>query len=283
MSENKIKFGLKNVYRAAITDNNGSITYGTPVAIPGAVTLTLKSVFETADIPADDDPEYAKLIQNKGYDGDIEFVNFRDIDRVGVLGSTIDSNGCLVESEDDQPIPQAIMFEFDGDKKATRHILYNCYITKPDIDGASKGDKLDNKSDKLTIKARPSKDLRIVKYKTTDTTPTNVYNAWFTSVQLPNTSRNTKITPDDVIFDKKTANQSDININIIKVGSETLTAIKENGIAISDGTDYSVTGNIVTLKKTYLVKLSESTHNLNFEFSEGVTKILEVVVINTEV
>lgn len=283
MSENKIKFGLKNVYRAPVNDNNGVITYGTPIAMPGAVTLSLKGVTEVVDIAADDDPEYARITQNKGYEGDIEFQIFSDRDRVDVLGAILDSNGCIVEGEDDEPKQQALMFEFDGDTNKTRHVLYNCFITKPDIESGTKGEKTENKTDKLAIKAKPAKDTRKVKYKTTSNTPTNIYNNWFTSVQLPNLAQSTQITPDDVVFDKKSSNQADVNITLIKAGSETLTSIKENNVAISASTDYSITGNVVTIKKAYLAALSVGVHNLVFEFSAGASRTLEVRIINTGV
>ena len=37
----KVQFGLKNVHIAKITENNGAVTYGTPFALPGAVSLSL--------------------------------------------------------------------------------------------------------------------------------------------------------------------------------------------------------------------------------------------------
>ena len=39
---NKVKFGIKNCYYSVITeDDNGQVTYGTPVAFKGAVSLSL--------------------------------------------------------------------------------------------------------------------------------------------------------------------------------------------------------------------------------------------------
>ena len=55
---NKVKFGLKNVHYAVVTetvtDGVISISYGTPKRIPGAVNLTLDAAGEPVEFYADD-------------------------------------------------------------------------------------------------------------------------------------------------------------------------------------------------------------------------------------
>ena len=51
---NKVKFGLKNCHYAKLTETGGVITYGTPVAIKGAVNLSLDATGDETNFFADD-------------------------------------------------------------------------------------------------------------------------------------------------------------------------------------------------------------------------------------
>ena len=53
MANNKVQYGLKNVYYATVTVGTNSVTYGTPVAWPGAVSLSLSAEGDTNDFYAD--------------------------------------------------------------------------------------------------------------------------------------------------------------------------------------------------------------------------------------
>ena len=54
---NKIKYGLKNVHYASITETNTEgvidVTFGTPTPVPGAVNLVLSPVGESTPFYAD--------------------------------------------------------------------------------------------------------------------------------------------------------------------------------------------------------------------------------------
>jgi hypothetical protein len=76
----------------------------------------------------------------------------------------------------------AFMFEFDGDVKAVRHVMYYCSASRPSIGSSTKSDKSEPNKNELefTASARPG-DYK-VKTKTTATTPANIYDNWYNSV-----------------------------------------------------------------------------------------------------
>lgn len=67
--KNKVKFNICNVHYALITvDDDGEVTFGTPVAMPGAVSLALEPNGEPSNFYADGYAYYT-ISNNMGYEG----------------------------------------------------------------------------------------------------------------------------------------------------------------------------------------------------------------------
>ena len=65
---NKVKFNICNVHYAPLSqDNDGKYTWGTPVALPGAVSLSLDPQGEPESFYADG-IEYYVINNNQGYE-----------------------------------------------------------------------------------------------------------------------------------------------------------------------------------------------------------------------
>ena len=98
----------------------------------------------------------------------------------------------LVESSESQLAAFALLFEFDGDQKHIRHVLYNCAASRPDIEGKTNEESKEVQTETLTIKASPLPD-GTVKAKTGNTTDAATYNGWYGAVYLPtaNSGENT--------------------------------------------------------------------------------------------
>ena len=188
MPNNKVKFGLKNVHYAPLTLTGGVPSYDTPIPIPGAVSMSLSVNGEPENFYADDGVYYV-INNNMGYEGDLEIALIPESFRTGPLGEALDGNNVLVERSDTQLAPFALLFEFDGDHKHIRHVLYNCTASRPSIEGNTKEETLEVKTETLTIKAAPLPDGK-VKVKTGDSTDSTVYEGWYGSVYVASTSAN---------------------------------------------------------------------------------------------
>ena len=197
----KIKYGLKNVHYAKMTETvtNGvtTVTYGTPKAWPGAVNLSLSPTGEASSFYADD-VEYANLTSNQGYEGDFESAMIPDDVQIEILGNE-DIDGVIVESSENRTSYLALMFEIDNDVKARRHIMYRCSLsTRPTIESGTKADSTAPKTDTVTIKASPRTDVvtingkerHLVKATTSESVSEEVYNSWYSSVWTPGDSSN---------------------------------------------------------------------------------------------
>lgn len=179
---NKITYGLKNVYYAPITKEDAeSVTYTSPVRLPGAASISLPKNVDKILIAADDDPEYATLVDNKGYDGDLTLYDVPDSYLTDCLGMTVDGD-TIVENKDDAPKPFALLFEFSGDALKKRHVLYRCMGTKPDVASQTKGDGIQANQVTLSISATPAKDTGDIK-RTCRQSENAVYTKWFEEVQ----------------------------------------------------------------------------------------------------
>lgn len=181
---NKIKYGLKNVYIALQTESEGAYTYDSPVACPGAKSVSFDANGESNPFYADD-IVYFSTSGNNGYNGDLEMALISEWFRINILGEKKDTNGVLVEVADGAEAPKfALLFEFQGDEKAIRHVLYNCSCSRPGINSATKEDAVDPQTESVTISCTPRSD-GLVKSKSGDDTTSAVYTGWYQSVYVP--------------------------------------------------------------------------------------------------
>ena len=184
MANNKVKFNLWNVYYAPLLTNTTSkIEYGVPIAIPGAVSLSLDPTGENTPFYADG-IEYYTISNNMGYSGDLEIALIPESFRVDILKESPDSNKVLIENKDINVGKFALLFRFDGDIRAINHVMYNCSVSRPKIGSKTNEESKEVQTETLTISAKPLVK-GYVKAKTGDSTPQTVYDNWFKSVYLP--------------------------------------------------------------------------------------------------
>ena len=100
---NKVKYNLKNVHAAKLTetteDGVTKYTYEAPQAIPGAVSISLDAEGDSSPFYADG-IVYFRSNTNNGYSGDLEIALIPEWFRTDILQEKLDSNGVLVEKSD---------------------------------------------------------------------------------------------------------------------------------------------------------------------------------------
>lgn len=184
----KVRFGLKNVYYAKATiaaDNTA--TYETPVAWKGAVSLNMDAQGDTTNFRADN-IDYWVGQSNNGYQGDFESALVPDSFKKDILGYIEDRNGVLVEDAGAVTQPFALLFQFENDESATRHVLYNVTSGRPSVAGQTTEETIEPQTETASFRAvaihNASLGKDIVKARITPTQAT-LYEGWFEAVYQP--------------------------------------------------------------------------------------------------
>jgi len=184
---NKVKYNLKNVHAAVLSESvvHGEtvFTYGTPQPIPGAVSISLDAEGESSPFYADG-IVYFRSVTNNGYSGDLEIALIPEWFRTDILQEELDGKGVLIErSRNAENVKFALLFEFDGDEKAIRHVMYKCTCSRPSLESETKEDTIEPGTEKLTITADPRSD-GLVKARTGDGVDQTTYDNWYQAVYV---------------------------------------------------------------------------------------------------
>ena len=183
---NKVSFGIEKVFYAKATDDGtGTLTYDTPVAIPGARSISLSASGDTTKWHADN-IVYFSSENNNGYEGDLVVAMLPDSFLTDILGEEQDAKGFYVETAGVPTTEFALMFQFEGDENATRHVMYRCTATRPDVASSTVEDSIEPNEQSLTITAMPRINDKVVKAKCPyDADPDSSYAKWYDAVQEP--------------------------------------------------------------------------------------------------
>ena len=180
--DNKVTFGLKNTHYSVITESEDGIKYGTPTPIPGTVEISLDPRGDMSEFYADDILYYSAA-NNQGYDGTLTIANIPEQFAIDCLGELKDDSDMVITEKSNAVGKNfALMFEFDGDVKAVRHVLYNCSANRPTISSSTKTNTKEPNTNELSFVSSPRSSDLAVKTKTTATTPKNIYDNWYKKV-----------------------------------------------------------------------------------------------------
>ena len=124
---NKVEFGISNLHVGTYTDNNGTVTLGTPYHQAGARSFSPEEQSEATNFYADN------IIYWSGYsggtfEGDLEVAKFDDAFKTQFLGYKALKHGGLANVKNATKPNVYIAFEVDGDAEKRRIIMYNCSL-----------------------------------------------------------------------------------------------------------------------------------------------------------
>lgn len=180
----RIRYGFKNLYYATATISSGTMTYGTPVAIPGAKSMNLSPSGDTISENADD-TRWFTMYGNTGYEGTIVFEDTAAGDTFlkTVLGQTADTKGVVWEKASDTPSEFALFGQFTlagGTETGKRVCFVRCVASRPTVEGSTKEDSVDVATNTVNIVALPRIEDDVIK-ALCDSTSTG-YTTFFSAV-----------------------------------------------------------------------------------------------------
>lgn len=178
----KVLYGIRKVYVAKLTENNGAITYGTPFAVEGATGFSPEPQGDTTIFYADN-KIYFRKEQNNGYEGELTLAVTPEEFLIQIMGRTKDSNDVVVENSDDRTARFALMFEGEGDPKNRRFVYWDCSATRPSREFSTTEDSIEVGTESMTITIAPrSTDNAVGGYVELTDDNAAVYNGWFNAV-----------------------------------------------------------------------------------------------------
>lgn len=151
MSENKVTFGLSNVHLGTYdVDTAGAVTLGAPVALPGAVSLSLDPETLELEFYADNVKYYSQIGDN-GYTGTLEVATFPKAIKTAFMGYSETEDGGIVNVKGIQKPSVYIAFEAQGDAQHARGLLLNVAMGPIKHEHKTNEDKVEVETDSVDI------------------------------------------------------------------------------------------------------------------------------------
>ena len=136
-----------------------------------------------------DGMDYYVVNSNNGYQGDFESALIPDSFKKDILGYIEDKNGVLVEDAGAVTQPFALLFQFEGDANATRHVLYYCKATRPQVASQTTEETIEPVTETISVTATARNvtiDNNVIPLVKAKCAPTDsAYANFFTAVQVP--------------------------------------------------------------------------------------------------
>lgn len=189
MAENKVRFGLSNVHYAVLTEGTTN-AWAAPVAVPGAVNISVDPNVASSDFYADN-VTYFRTFANNGYNCTLEMARISEQMLSDVWGITADTTGVIREKSGTQPKPFALMFQVEGDQDEELYLFYRCLPSSKPTEGSQTTEETaEPVTQSFDFSALPlvtgaAAQLGLIKAKTGASATTAVKSGWFSAVNVP--------------------------------------------------------------------------------------------------
>lgn len=183
----RVRYGLKNLYYSSITENaDGTLTYATPIAIPGAKSITMKPKTSKTEDYADDGLWYVDSM-TYGYDGSFEvedtlaFQNFCN----EVFSRSATKGSSYLETPAQRHKPFCLLGEFGlagSTETGRRFCLYYVIADTPEESGSTNSPDKTIATYTVNFTAIPDPAGRHLKYS--ENSSGSLYDTFFVAVPL---------------------------------------------------------------------------------------------------
>lgn len=153
---NKVKFGLSRLYRAKLTrGSDGAVSFATPVAMPGAVSMTVTPEGEEGKpFYADNGIYYQGDDVNGGYSLEFNVAMLDAVAKRDIYGEVLDeATGVQYESVDAKVPEFAYICQVEGDANPLGMVFYACKASRSETSANTKGESTDVDTDTFKVKA----------------------------------------------------------------------------------------------------------------------------------
>ena len=183
MAKNKVMFGVSNLHFGLYTEaDDGTVTLGTPMKIPGTVNLTMEPESEEVVFYADN-VKYWTTYSDNGFTGELENALFPDEFKLAFMNYVEVANGGIGQVKGRQNKKVYFMFQAEGDAEARRTIVYNVSIGQINREHATVEDSIEPGTDTLPISVAGDNKTGLTRVAYPPTSA--IYDTMFTTPPVP--------------------------------------------------------------------------------------------------
>lgn len=180
---NKVLFGVSNLHFGEYNvTTDGTVTLGTPYALPGTVTISMDAETEENKFYADNTVYWSGYSDN-GYSGEITNALFPDDFKTRFMNYQAVPDGGIAQIKGEHNKIVYFMFQTEGDDKARRGIFYNVSLGQITREYSTTEDSIEPATATLAFTVNGDNKTGIVRAAYTDGAA--AYSTMFTTPPVP--------------------------------------------------------------------------------------------------